>query len=78
VEKLKEKEPKHLHKALTQKGWTCRAWTNNSGKDGRRRNRGVVSEEEDLRDGPMSKTNRDCKSIMEKTGRVESFSFSFL
>lgn len=73
VEKLQENEPRHLEKALAQKEWTCRAWTNMPVGDRNRNNDGgVVSEDDD------SKVKAQNSSIMEKTERVKSFSFSFL
>ncbi|KAL3904129.1 MAG: hypothetical protein SGARI_005062 [Bacillariaceae sp.] len=72
VEKLKEKESIHLEKALAQKEWTCRAWTDKPVDDKKRTDGKVVSED----DGSNAKA--ESKSIMEKTERVESFSFSFL
>jgi hypothetical protein len=79
VQVLMEKEPQYLEQALAQTEWTCQAWTTTADKNV---GRGTIA---------MSKRKRrqqstNCPSagamnrvsIMEKTERVESFTFSFL
>lgn len=72
VKALKEKEPKHLEKALEQKGWTCRTWKDEPAKTaetiqttGKRKHESIMDTVEP-------------KSVMAKTEKIESFSFSFL
>ncbi|CAJ1946256.1 unnamed protein product [Cylindrotheca closterium] len=75
VNALKEKEPKHLEKALEQKDWTCRTWKDEPAKSaetldcnhisGKRKHEAITS-------------TAEPKSVMAKTEKIEAFSFSFL
>jgi hypothetical protein len=88
VDVLMDKEPNHLKKALAQRDWTCRAWSRPNVKE----STSGLNKLPDLEIQPIS-GNRKCKestsmhvyaateekkSIMEKTERVDSFTFSFL
>jgi hypothetical protein len=84
VRVLGEKEPHHLKRALEQKCWTCRAWEDNRSRMSHEIE--VPNNSNDQQNFSNSKkkqrTSDTCedggKSIMSKTERVESFSFSFL
>ena len=95
VKALKEKEPEHLHQAMKQTGWTCRAWEETKvevitdddenniegstthdaklNKYKRRRINGSHKHQQDT--GTMG---HEISSVMSKTDKVSSFSFSFL
>ncbi len=91
VKKLQVKEPKHLEKALAQKGWTCRAWEETkaevitdddddeqNSKDGEnfKNKKRKLDNGHDRKDDSLKK--EESSSVMSKTERVPAFSFSFL
>jgi hypothetical protein len=88
VKVLMDKEPHHLEKALAQQEWTCRAWSrpyveesmSGSNAHTKSENR-PISGKRQGKDFPSMHAYTETtgkKSIMEKTERVDSFSFSFL
>jgi hypothetical protein len=74
VKVLKEKEPQHLTKALSQTGWTCGAWKDDNG-EGRKEN-GQKCQKRPREESHDKGEER--KSLMPKTEKVEAFTFSFL
>jgi Cupin-like domain len=76
VEVLKDKEPRHLQKALAQSEWTCRAWVNSQEENDRFSQH--VDKDKWSPSAHAGKEAEERKSIMEQTERIASFSFSFL
>lgn len=69
VKALSKVEPKFLKRAQEQQGWTCKAW-----KDDKVEDTTTALSPSDVRD----LSNPRCTSVMAKTEKISSFSFSFL
>lgn len=90
IKVLMEKEPQHLEKAVAQKEWTCLVWVDKSIGIQSQGDSAVSGDENDAssvlkrrkrqlaKDEHSGEEQNKRLSIMEKTERVESFSFSFL
>lgn len=70
---LSTKEPKHLARAQEQTGWTCKAW-----KEDKTPSKKTVESSGDTNSSQTTSEIHGGTSLMSKTEKVASFSFSFL